>query len=186
MCSVSIAFTAGTQIQGLVALNYPNYNYEAWHGIMLTIAVTMFGANITLARKLPMIEATILVIHVFAFFGILVPLWVLSPRGDMESIFTQFSNGGDWASLGTSALVGLNGGISKSHLRQSECISSSYTSLIFCTSSVTLTGADSVVHMSEEIQQASVNIPRSMIATIIVNGAIGTRKHIPYLTEENY
>lgn len=38
---------------------------------------------------------------------------------------------------------------------------------------VPLIGADSVVHMSEEIQDAGRNIPRSMILTIVVNGALG-------------
>lgn len=36
--------------------------------------------NILLAQKLPLIEGIILVIHCFGFFGILIPLWVLSPR----------------------------------------------------------------------------------------------------------
>lgn len=107
---------AGTQIQGLLVLNYPNsYVYEAWHGTLLTIAVTMFGAafNTFLARKLPMIEAIIVIIHIFAFFGILVSLWILAPRSSAKDVFTVFSDGGDWGSLGLSALVGFNGGISE-------------------------------------------------------------------------
>lgn len=116
MSSVSAAYISGTQIQGLVVLNYPDYIYEAWHGTLLAIAVATFAAifNITLAKKLPMIEAAVLVIHIFAFWGIIVPLWVLVPRANAKDVFTTFSNGGGWSSLGTSALVGITAGASGS------------------------------------------------------------------------
>jgi len=112
MSSASTAYVAGTQIQGLVILNYPDYAYEAWHGTLITMAVAAFSAlfNVTLARKLPMIEAVILIVHIFAFFGIVVPLWVLAPRSNAKEVFTTFTNGGGWNSLGTSALVGITSG----------------------------------------------------------------------------
>lgn len=76
----STAYLSGTQIQGLVVLNYPDYIYEQWHGTLLTIAVAAFsvGFNTVLARKLPLIEAIVLVVHIFGFIGILVSLWVLA------------------------------------------------------------------------------------------------------------
>ncbi|KAJ3498429.1 hypothetical protein NLG97_g1133 [Lecanicillium saksenae] len=91
----SSAFIAGTQIQGLIVLNYPDYEPQNWHGTLLTIAVAAFSVlfNTLLARKLPLIEAMVLVIHVFGFFGILVTLWVLSPRADPKTVFTEFSDG---------------------------------------------------------------------------------------------
>lgn len=115
MCSASAAYISGTQIQGLIVHNYSDYVYEAWHGTLLTIAVAAFSAlfNIMLARRLPMIEAVILIVHIFAFFGIVVPLWVLAPRSDAKEVFTTFSNGGGWNSLGTSALVGITASSSK-------------------------------------------------------------------------
>lgn len=100
---------SGTLIQGLIALNYPDtYVAQGWHGTLLTIGVAAFSVffNTFLARKLPIIESCILIIHVFAFFGILVTLWVLSPRFDSETVFTEFSDGGGWGSLGGSTLVG--------------------------------------------------------------------------------
>ncbi|PTD12956.1 putative amino-acid permease [Fusarium culmorum] len=76
----SSAFIAGTQIQGLIILNNPTYIPHPWHGTLLAIAVAAFTVvfNTLLARKLPLIESIVLVIHIFAFFGVLVPLWVLS------------------------------------------------------------------------------------------------------------
>lgn len=114
MSSASAAYVAATEIQGLVVLNYPAYAYEQWHGTLMTIAVAAFAAlfNITLARRLPMIEAAILIVHICAFFGIVVPLWVLAPRASAKQVFTVFSDGGGWGSLGTSALAGITAGAS--------------------------------------------------------------------------
>ncbi|KAI0126747.1 amino acid/polyamine transporter I [Xylariales sp. AK1849] len=146
----STAYVAGTQIQGLVVLNYPNYVYEAWHGTLLTIAIAGFAVffNIALARKLPLIEAIILVIHVFAFFGIIVALWVLAPKSTAKEVFTTFSDPG-WGSLGASALIGITASI------------------------LPLLGADAAVHMSEELRDAGRTLPRTMIATTVLNGAFG-------------
>ncbi|EXA29495.1 hypothetical protein FOVG_19027 [Fusarium oxysporum f. sp. pisi HDV247] len=107
------AFITGTQIQGLIVLNNPDYVPKPWHGTLLTIAIAAFSVvfNIHLARKLPLIEAIVLVIHVFAFFGILITLWVLSPRADAKAVFTQFSDGGGWNSIGGSTLVGILAGV---------------------------------------------------------------------------
>ncbi|KAH8646232.1 amino acid/polyamine transporter I [Xylariales sp. PMI_506] len=152
------AYIAGTQIQGLIVLNYPSYVYEAWHGTMLTIAVAAFAVvfNTVLASKLPLIEGIVLVIHVFGFFGIIVTLWVLSPRSDAATVFTQFSDGGGWGSLGGSTLIGITAGI------------------------LPLLGADAAVHMSEELRDASRSLPRSMILSTVFNGALGWVMLITY------
>ncbi|KAM3519991.1 hypothetical protein NHJ13051_007137 [Beauveria bassiana] len=147
----SSAFIAGTQIQGLLVLNRPDYVPQPWHGTLLAVAVAAFSVlfNTLLARKLPLVEALVLIIHVFGFFGILVALWVLSPRADAAAVFTEFSDGGGWGSLGGSTLVGILAGV------------------------LPLLGADAAVHMSEELRDAGRTLPRSMIMTTIFNGAFG-------------
>ncbi|KAG7416715.1 putative amino-acid permease [Fusarium oxysporum f. sp. raphani] len=154
----SSAFITGTQIQGLIVLNNPDYVPKPWHGTLLTISIAAFSVlfNILLARKLPLIEAIVLVIHVFAFFGIFVTLWVLSPRADAKAVFTQFSDGGGWNSIGGSTLVGILAGV------------------------LPLLGADAAVHMSEELHDASRTLPRSMIMTTLFNGAFGWIMVITY------
>lgn len=102
-----------------------------------------------LARKLPLIEAIILVIHIFAFFGILVTLWVLAPvNSSPRQVFTQFNDGGGWRSLGGSALIGITSGI------------------------YPLIGGDAAVHMSEELRDAGKTLPKCMIWTTVVNGGL--------------
>lgn len=149
--AAAVAFQVGTQLQGLLVLNYPSYTYESWHGTLLTICVSLFSVlfNTFLATELPVVEGIVLVIHVFAWCGIVVALWVLAPMADARAVFTTFSDNGGWGSLGGSALVGI-----------STCI-------------LPLAGADAAAHMAEEVQDASRSIPRSMVWTTAINGALG-------------
>ncbi|KAK8079403.1 hypothetical protein PG997_007221 [Apiospora hydei] len=154
----STCYIAGTQIQGLLVLNYATYEPHPWHGTLLAIALAAFGVffNIVLARKLPLVEAGLLSIHVLGFIAILVTLWVLAPRSPASEVFTTFNDGGGWGSLGLSTMIGINAGI------------------------IPLLGADAAVHMSEELQDASRSLPRSMIATTLLNGTLGWVMLITY------
>ena len=105
----SIAFLAGLQIQGLIALNSSTYAPQRWQGTLLVIAVASFSIifNTVFASKLPMVEGLVLILHLFGFFAILIPLWVLAPRNSASVVFTQFSDGGGWGSNAVACLVGL-------------------------------------------------------------------------------
>ena len=105
----SIAFIAGTLIQGLVVLNNPDYIFQRWHGTLLVIAITCFSIlfNTFFAKRLPMVEGLILIVHILGFFGVMIPLWVLAPRNSAEMVFTQFTNYGGWSSTGLSVMVGM-------------------------------------------------------------------------------
>jgi amino acid transporter len=107
---VAIAFLAGTIIQGLIVLNDPTYNFQRWHGTMLVIAITLFSIlfNTFLAKKLPLVEALILILHIVGLFIIVIPLWVLAPRNTASAVFTEFNNGGGWVSDGAATMVGLS------------------------------------------------------------------------------
>ncbi|CAK1364386.1 unnamed protein product [Cercospora beticola] len=147
----SIGFQAGTIIQALLVLNYPDtYEPQRWHGTMLVIAVLVFGAifNIFLATRLHLVEGTILIVHIYGIFCVLVPLWILSPRSTSEFAWTQFHDPG-WGSTGLSALIGMQ-----------ACI-------------VPLLGADASVHMSEELKDAAYTLPRSMMWATTINGVMG-------------
>ena len=102
-------YVVANQIQGLLILNDSSYVFERWHGNLLTIAVALFAIvfNTFLAKKLPLIEGIILVLHVFGFFGILIPLWVFAPLTPAPVVFTQFSDNGGWGSMGLATLVGM-------------------------------------------------------------------------------
>ena len=69
---------------------------------------------------------------------------IMAPRGSASSVFTEFETNG-WPTTGLACLVGLNGPLPY------------------------LTGADSSVHLSEELKNAAWALPRSMVATAISN-----------------
>ena len=108
----STAFQAGTQIQGLLVLNYSSYVFERWHGTLLVIAVVTFAVffNIFFARQLPIMEVLLLVFHVCGFFCVLIPLLVLSHRSPSRQVWTEFFDSG-WGSDGVSSLVGIIAGV---------------------------------------------------------------------------
>ena len=108
-CIASGSFLAAMQIQGLLILNVETYISQQWHGTLLVVAVSCFSFifNTIAAKQLPMVEGLVLILHVFGFFAILVPLWVLAPPNSASVVFTQFSNNGGWSNIGLSCLVGM-------------------------------------------------------------------------------
>jgi len=109
-CAItSITFLAGTVIQGLIVLNNPDYVPQPWHGTLLVIGITVFAIffNTVLAKKLPLVEGLLLVLHVLGLFAIVIVLWVLAPTASASSVWFEFTNLGGWNSAGTSTMVGL-------------------------------------------------------------------------------
>jgi choline transport protein len=68
-------------VQGLIVLNKSDYIPESWHAVLLTIATVFIAVvfNTLLAKKLPLVEGLVLVLHVGGFFAILIPLWFVVP-----------------------------------------------------------------------------------------------------------
>lgn len=149
--AANTAYLAGSQIQGLIALNKPDYNFEAWHGTLLVFAVSAFNVvfNTFLAKKLPLVEGIVLVVHIFGFIAVLVVLWVMGPKGDAYETFTTFNDYGGWNNNGLATLSGLVAVV------------------------LPLLGADAAVHMSEELRDASKTLPRAMLWTTFINGSTG-------------
>lgn len=107
---VSITYLAGTIIQGLIVLNHPDYAFERWHGTLLVMAITSFSIlfNTFLAKRLPLVEVFVLLLHICGLFALIIPLWVLAPRRTAKQVFTEFNDGGGWGSFGTATLVGFS------------------------------------------------------------------------------
>ncbi|KAK5164589.1 uncharacterized protein LTR77_009795 [Saxophila tyrrhenica] len=155
----SLAFIVGTVIQGLIVLNNPtSYTFERWHGTLLVWAIVAFCIifNSFLAHKLPMVEGAVLILHIVGFFAVLVPLWTLAPRLPASEVFGTITNLGGWSSNGLSFMVGL------------------------LTPVYTLLGADSAVHMAEEVRDASVTVPRAIMTSAVLNGSLGWIMTITY------
>jgi len=99
---------AGTIIQGLFVLNIPGYESKPWHGTLLVIGIATFAIifNTLLAKKLPLIEGLLVIAHILGVV-VVIPLWVLAPRSDARSVFTEFTNDGGWSTNGLSMMAGI-------------------------------------------------------------------------------
>ena len=142
---------SGTMIQGLLVLNYPSYNYERWHGTLILFAALLccIVVNTLLGRIFPHIETFVLVLHIGGFFGILIPLLVMAPKGSPSFVFSQFTDIAGWNSSGLAWFVGL------------------------ISSNLGFLGSDGPCHLAEEVRNASTVVPWAMLSAVLLNGALG-------------
>ena len=152
-------FLVGTLIQALVQANYPDYSPKNWQGTLFVFAVTIlvFIFNVWGSRAMPFIQNMMLLVHCGGFLAIMIIFWVLSPHNTAEVVFTQFVNEGVWKTTGLSLMVGQ--------------ISAIYG--LIC--------SDAAAHMSEEIKDAGVTVPRAMISSYLLNAGLGLVFLISYL-----
>ncbi|KAF2477510.1 GABA permease-like protein [Lindgomyces ingoldianus] len=152
-------FLVGTLIQACAIVMYPDYAPTNWQGTLMVIAVTIlvWVLNIWGANLMPVFQNVMLMIHVFGFLAIIIILWVLSPRAPAKVTFTQFTNGGGWNSMGLALMVGQ--------------ISAIYACIC----------SDAAAHMSEEIKDAGITVPRAMVGSYVLNGALGLAFLVSYM-----
>ncbi|TGO31522.1 hypothetical protein BHYA_0586g00010 [Botrytis hyacinthi] len=144
-------YLTGTMIQGLISLTIPSYIPHGWQGMLLFWAVILFAVSINtiVSSLLPKFEGLILILHICGFFAILITLVILGPHDTSKDVFTVWLNSGGWSTQGLSFFVGLTGNV------------------------FAFVGADGAFHMSEEIRNPSLVVPRSIMLSIIINGSMG-------------
>ena len=137
--------------RGLIVLTDPTYNPQPWHSVMLFWAVILFGVsvNTVIGSWLPKFEGLILILHILGFFAIMLPLVILGPHAQPSEVFKTFINGGNWPTDGLSFFVGLLGNV------------------------FAFFGADGAIHMSEEIKNAAVIVPKAIVFSLVLNGFLG-------------
>lgn len=167
-------FLVGTLIQGCAIVAYPDYEPTNWQGTLMVIAVAVivWVFNVYGANTMPLLQNLMLIVHVLGFLTIIIVLWVLSPRNTPQAVFTQFTNDGGWSTMGLSLMVGQ--------------ISAIYACICMfpippLPPTLTATGSDAAAHMSEEIKDAGVTVPRAMVGSYIINGALGLIFLITYM-----
>ena len=103
----------GTILQGLVILNYPEYDATNWQGTLFTwavIAIAIF-VNTFVAGILPLLENIVLVLHVCGFIATLITLAYLAPHVPAKQVWLQSLNTGGWPTQGLSYCVGFIGNV---------------------------------------------------------------------------
>lgn len=142
---------AGTMIQGLLVLQYPDYEIKLWQGTLLTWAVIVVNVfiNAVIPGFLPKFQLIMMALHLMGFIAIMATLLKTADIGSARSVFLTALNDGGWSTQGLSYCVGFLGNVA------------------------TFVGADASVHMAEEVSNASLTIPRAICTGMIVNGLIG-------------
>ncbi|KAH9999240.1 putative GABA permease [Xylariaceae sp. FL0662B] len=146
-------YVTGTMIQGLIVLAHPDYltRMQNWHGTLLFWGVVLlsYGINTAIGSLLAKFEGLVLVLHILGFFAVVFPLALLSHHTSASDVFDTFLNLGDWQSLGLSVSIGIIGNV------------------------FAFLGGDAAIHMSEEIRNAAVVVPRSIMTGLGINGTLG-------------
>ncbi|CZT22710.1 related to amino acid transporters [Ramularia collo-cygni] len=147
-CCVQLA----GMVQGLVVLVNPAANVsDPWKTTLILYAFILLavGFNIFCAQHLPLAEGVLLFVHVFGFFVFLLTFWIMADHAPASQVFTQFNDGGGWGNIGLSCLIGLS-------------------TPVWC-----FIGPDAGAHMSEELRDASLQLPRAMMWATVLNGFLG-------------
>ena len=129
----------------------PNHVPKGWQNTLLAWAVLAFAVliNTVASSSLAKFEGLILILHIVGFFAILIPLTYLAPHASAQNVFRTFINAGGWDTQAYSFFIGLVGAV------------------------YAFVGADSAVHMAEEIKNAAVVVPRAILISVAINGALG-------------
>lgn len=147
----TVAYIGAQQVLALIVVCDPSYEIQGWHGSLMTMAFVLLAIsfNTFAIGKLPVLEGLAVVLHIFGFFAFIVIMWVMGPRADARVTFTQFENQNNWPSIGLATLIGMVG------------------------PTTTYLGADSAVHLAEELKDASYMLPRAMFSAALINYTLG-------------
>jgi choline transport protein len=135
-------------IQAMILVADPTYAATQWRGTLFTMAAAVFVStfNIVLASHLSWCEGVFATVHFFAYVPILVGLFILSPKRSAEEVFLQFTQtDGKWPDTSMAVFVGQ--------------VSNLFVML----------GSDGIAHLAEEIEDAGVVLPRSMLWSYYIN-----------------
>lgn len=101
-------FLAGTIIQCLAMVNYPEYTAPNWQSTMCVLAVVVVSGvfNIWFSRFFPVLNNLSMVLHIMGFVAVVVVVWTLSPHPPASEVFLNFRNDGGWSTVPLSLMVG--------------------------------------------------------------------------------
>ncbi|KAF2151847.1 amino acid transporter [Myriangium duriaei CBS 260.36] len=149
----------GCAVQAIATLTHLDYTAPPYQAYFIMVGLITFGAvfNTILAKHLPAMEGMFLLSHVLVFVLITLTLGILAPKVTAAEVFTIFYSKSGYSNIALSTLLG-------------------QTAAIW-----TLLGSDTSAHMAEETKNASINVPRSIVYSYLLNGILGFSILIIYL-----
>lgn len=148
-----LAGTAGStqalayQIEATVQVYNPDFAcspYQItlimWAFNLVTIVFNTIGTGF-----MPALEVGSLISHFVGFFVVIIPILAMAPKNSAEEVFVHWENNSGWGSMGTAFFL-------------------SQITILYCG-----LGSDSVVHIAEEVEDASITVPRCMVWSFVGN-----------------
>ena len=143
----SSVYVLAWQVQACINVTMPDYAFTSWQitlimwaVLVLTILFNTYGAPF-----LPQLETLSLIGHIVGFFIVLIPLWVLCDKNSASDVFLTFKDRSGWDNMGAAYLT-------------------SQIYIMWC-----CFGSDSIVHLAEEVENASIVVPRAMVWSYVGN-----------------
>ena len=81
--------------------------------------------NVYGSKILPYWQKPVFAIHILAYLGYIVPIWLNAPKATHAQVWASFQNEGGWSSIGLAVLVGQLSGIGQQVGIDTVCISHS-------------------------------------------------------------
>ncbi|KAF2088825.1 amino acid transporter [Saccharata proteae CBS 121410] len=148
----SSVFVCATLVEVCAEVIQPDFGFSNWQYtlLMLGFLVITIGFNTVGARGLPALETVSLFGHIIGFLITVIICWAMCrPLNTGSDVFATFVNNGGWSNMGTACLI-------------------SQVTVMYCN-----LGSDSIVHISEEVENASVVVPRAMWWSYVLNVLLG-------------
>lgn len=140
-----------TQIEAMIDVINPDFGFSRWQYTLIMIGFTIITIffNTWGTPILPALETACLIGHILGFLVVMIPLWVLCPKNSAHEVFLDFQNSSGYSNMGTAYLI-------------------SQVYVMYCN-----LGSDSVVHISEEVEDASIIVPKCMWWSYLGNVFLG-------------
>jgi amino acid transporter len=147
----SSCYTIAFQVQACINVTKPDFAFTPWQIalIMWAVIVVTIAFNTWGTAFFPQLELASLIGHILGFFAVMIPLWVLCEKNDAHDVFLQFTDQSGWDNMGFAYI-------------------SSQIYVLWC-----CFGSDSIVHLSEEVKNASIIVPRAIWWSYVGNVFFG-------------
>ncbi|KAI5198440.1 amino acid transporter [Aureobasidium subglaciale] len=161
-------FLTGSLIQSVITIYRPANGELLWETIVFLIPVValVILANIYGGRTIAILQNISMSVHILALIAMVAILGVLSPHIPAKRALLQVENT-EWS---TTALAMLAGQANANYSCSCEYAASQiYQRCKWLTS----TDGDCPIHLSEEVQNAAVVVPRATMRSSYISGALG-------------
>ena len=174
--AASGSFLTGTIIQGLISIRNPDYDPENWQGTLFVFAMILviYIFNVYASNLMPILNNLLMILHILSWAVIVIVLWAMAPHQSAKTVFYRMGEFWRLVEHGLERDDRANLG----NIRLLEYIPRLPVCLFVL---IRYSGSDASAHMSEEVKDASRNVPVAIAWGYFSNGIMAIVLLIAYL-----